>query len=106
MSKKMLFLIYFEMDSSKDPSELLNAFQKIQEANIEPEKWEVKGWYVTPGYWGVAIVETDSVDNLLTNANSWRIALPGIFKVYKCSVAAEVEQYAPNLAKLVRKIKK
>jgi hypothetical protein len=103
----MLFVIYFEFNENKDPAEILDAFQKIQDAKIAEmhEKWDVKGWYVTPDYWGVAIVDTDSVQVHLRSANSWRLALPDIFKLFKTAIAAEVEQYAPNLAKLIRKLR-
>lgn len=101
----MLFIIHFELDPSHDPSDILKMYQKVQEAEIAVEKWETKGWYITPEYWGIAIVETESVEDILTNANAWRIALPGIFKNYNISPAADVAEYAPNLAKLVRKLK-
>lgn len=104
----MLILTYFELNPEKDPSEILDAFQKIEDAKIRDmhEKWETKGWYITPDYWGVSIVETDTVEDALRNANAWRLALPGIFKKFKTCMAAEVEQYAPTLLKLVRKLKK
>ena len=96
------------MNPEKDPSELLDAFQKIEDAKIGDmhEKWENKGWYITPDYWGIAIVESDSVQDHLRNAMAWRLALPGMFTVFKTGLAAEVEQYAPTLLKLVRKFKK
>jgi hypothetical protein len=94
------------MDPSLDPSAILSAFQKIQEAQLESEKWELKGWYITPEYWGVAIVETESANDIAQNANSWRLVLPGIFKKYNISPVLEVEQYAPVLLKLIRKLKK
>lgn len=104
----MLFITYFELNPEKDPSEILDAFQKIQDAKIGDmmEKWEEKGWYITPDYWGVFIVDTDTVEDVLRNSNAWRLALPGIFKKIKTCMAAEVEQYAPILLKLVRKLKK
>ena len=102
----MLFLVYYELNPSLDPSEILNAYQKIQEAEIKQEKWDVKGWYITPEHWGVAIVDTDSVDDVLINANAWRIALPGLFIKYNISPVKEVEESVPILAKLVRKLKK
>jgi hypothetical protein len=102
----MLFLVYFEFDPSIGPADLIDAFQKIQEANIEAEKWKTKSWYVTPEYWGIAVVETDSAVDIAQNANSWRVALPGIFKTYNIAPALDVESYIPIGAKLVRKIKK
>ena len=104
--KHMLFVVYYELDPSMDPSELINAFQKIQEANIEAKSWETKCWYVTPEYWGIAVVETDSAEDFAQNANSWRMALPGIFKTYNAAPALDVESYVPIAAKLARKIKK
>lgn len=38
----MLFVVYYELDPSIDPAAIIDAFQKIQEANIEAEKWDVK----------------------------------------------------------------
>jgi len=102
----MLFLVYYELNPSLDPAEILDAYQKIQEAEIELEKWETKGWYITPEHWGVAIVETESVDDVMKNAYEWRLALPGMFKTYNIAPVAEVEQAVPLLAKMIRKIKK
>ncbi|MFX1590275.1 MAG: DUF3303 domain-containing protein [Promethearchaeota archaeon] len=102
----MLFVVYYELDPSMDPAAIIDAFQKIQEANIEAEKWDTKFWYVTPEYWGVAVVDTNTAEDIAQNANSWRVALPGIFKSYKISPALDVETYVPIAAKLVRKIKK
>ncbi len=102
----MLFIVYFELDPATDPSAIIDAFQRIQEANIEAEKWDVKGWYVTPEYWGIAIVETDTAEDIAQNANAWRFALPGIFKTYNVAPALDVETYVPIAAKLARKIKK
>ncbi|TFG27299.1 MAG: hypothetical protein EU532_07715 [Promethearchaeota archaeon] len=103
----MLIATYFELNPEKSPSEILDAFQKIQDAKIGEmhKKWEVKGWYITPDYWGVSIVDTDTVEDALRNANAWRLALPGIFTVFKTCMAAEVEQYAPTLVQLIRKFK-
>jgi len=102
----MLFIVYYELDPALDPADIINAYQKIQEADIQAEKWEVKGWYITPEYWGVAIVDTDSAEDIAQNANSWRVALPGMFKTYNVSPVLEVEKYVPIGAKLVRKIRK
>ena len=102
----MLFIVYYELDPSLDPADILTAYQKIQEAEIEAEKWDVKGWYITPEHWGVAIVDTDSVDDMMKNAYQWRLALPGIFTTYNISPVSEVEQAIPILAKMMRKINK
>ena len=102
----MLFVVYYELDPSIDPAAIIDAFQKIQEANIEAEKWDVKSWYITPEYWGIAVVDTDSAEDIAQNANSWRVALPGMFKTYNVAPALDVETYVPIAAKLVRKIKK
>ena len=45
------------------------------------------------------------MDDILNDVNAWRMALPGMFKKYNISPVVEVEKYAPNLAKLVRKMK-
>ncbi len=102
----MLFIIYYELDSNLDPADMLTAYQKIQEAEVEFEKWETKGWYITPEDWGVAIVECDSVDDMMKNSYQWKLALPGFFTKYNVSPVAEVEQAVPVLAKMMRKFKK
>ena len=101
----MLFIIYFEIDPSLDPREMLTAYQKIQEAGVELEKWETTGWYMTPEDWGVAIVESDSVDDMMKNVYQWKLALPGFFTKYNVAPVAEVEQAVPILAKMMRKFK-
>ena len=102
----MLFVVYYELDPAMDPSKIIDAFQKIQEAKIEANKWDLKCWYITPEYWGVAVVDTDTAEDVAQNANSWRVALPGMFKTYNIAPALDVETYVPIAAKLVRKIKK
>ena len=102
----MLFIIYYELDPTLDPADMLTAYQKIQEAEVEFEKWETKGWYITPEDWGVAIVECDSVDDMMKNSYQWKLALPGFFTKYNVSPVAEVEQAVPVLAKMMRKFKK
>jgi len=102
----MLFVVYYEFNPNLDPADMLTAYQKIQEAEVELEKWETKGWYITPEDWGVALVETDSVDDMLKNIYQWKLALPGFFTKYNVAPVAEVEQTVPILAKMMRKFKK
>lgn len=102
----MLFIIYYEFDPKLDPRDMLTAYQKIQEAEVEYEKWEVTGWYMTPEDWGVAIVECDSVDDMMKSVYAWKLALPGFFTKYNVAPVAEVEQAIPVLAKMMRKFKK
>jgi hypothetical protein len=101
----MLFIIYYELDPGADPRDILTAYQKIQEAGVELEKWDTKGWYLTPEDWGVAIVESDTVDDMMKNVYQWKLALPGFFKKYNVAPVAEVEQVVPVLAKMMRKFK-
>jgi len=58
----MLFIVYYELNPFLDPTAILDAYQKIQEAETEYEKWETKAWYITPEHWGVAIVENEIFD--------------------------------------------
>jgi len=102
----MLFIIYYELDPSLDPADMLTAYQKIQEAGVELDKWETKGWYMTPEDWGVAIVESDTVDDMMKNVYQWKLALPGFFRKYNVAPVAEVEQAVPMLAKIIRKFRK
>lgn len=102
----MLFIVYYELNPSLDPAQILDAYQKVQEAETEFEKWETKAWYTTPEHWGVAIVETESVDDIMKSAYEWRLALPEMFKTYNIAPVAEVEQAVPILAKLMRKFRK
>ena len=98
----MLFIVYYELNPSLDPAEILTAYQKVQEAETEFEKWETKAWYTTPEHWGVAVVETDSVDDIMKSAYEWRLALPGMFKTYNMGIGM-VLAVSKNKAGVIRR---
>ncbi len=62
-------------------------------------------WYLTPGYWGIAISEAEKAEDITHNINLRRIAKPDIFKSVKVERALETVQLIPQVLKLSRKVK-
>ena len=102
----MLFIVHYEFNPNLNPEDMFTAYQKIAQAEIDLGNSETKSWYITPEHWGVAIIETDSVESMMKNAYMWRVALPGLFKTYNIAPVAEIEEIVPLLAKMMRKINK
>lgn len=103
----MIFISYWELNPDLDPSTIADAAQKLIEAKLYPlANSKQLAWYVSPDYWGITISETDDENALLTDANMWRMAMPGIFKKIKTSVAQDSNKVIPLMLKLKRKISK
>ena len=103
----MIYISYWELDPKLDPSEIADAAQKLINAKMYPLKNSKQiAWYVSPDYWGITITETDSEEDLLSDANMWRMAMPGIFKTIKTSVAQESTKVIPLMLKLKRQLSK
>ncbi len=103
----MIFISYWELNPDLDPSAIADAAQKLISAKLYPQANSKQlAWYVSPDYWGITISETDDEDALLTDANMWRMAMPGIFKTIKTSVAQESTKVVPLMLKLKRKLDK
>ena len=102
----MLFISYWELNESLDPSELADIAQTLMNKGmVPPEGIKQIAWYVSPDYWGITISEAESEVALANDANMWRIARPGVFKSIKTSVGLDVSQVLPVVMKLAKKIK-
>nr|MDO8099957.1 hypothetical protein [Candidatus Njordarchaeota archaeon] len=55
--------------------------------------------------WGVTISEVESEEASATSANMWRIAKPGMFKVFKGTIGMKLEDILPIAMKLAKQIK-
>lgn len=102
----MLFVSYFELNPDFDPSELAEIGQKLLSKKLYPAPGVKQlAWYLTPGYWGIAVSEAETAEDITNNINLWRIAKPGIFKSIKVEPALETVQLIPQVLKLSRKLK-
>lgn len=103
----MIFISYWELNDSFDPSELAGVAQTL----ISKKIWPAEGvkeiaWYASASdNWGITIVEADNEEQVVENANMWRIAKPGIFKLTKTTPGIEIAKMLPVLMKLGKKIK-
>lgn len=59
----------------------------------------------TSDYWGMTISEVESEEASATSANMWRIAKPGMFKVFKGTIGMKLEDILPIAMKLAKQIK-
>ena len=100
----MKFVAYFELNESASPADIMKAWEKIQKAEIEMDDLEVTNWMITAEYWGIAIIESKSADQVINNFATWRTVLPGIYKTVKCAPAMLVEEYGPKLLELLGKL--
>ncbi len=102
----MRFITYFELNPDFDPSELASVGMELMEKKLYPAKGvETLSWYISTGYWGIAVSEADSVEALMNNVNAWRIAKPGIFRIFKVAPAMEARELIPKVVNLARKVK-
>lgn len=102
----MIFISYWELNESFDPSELSDVVQTMMNKNMVPaEGVKQLAWYVSPDYWGLSVEEAESEEALLKNSAMWRIVKPGIFKSIKTSVGLDVAKTLPVLMKLAKQIK-
>ncbi len=103
----MIFISYWELNPDVDPSKLADAAEKLIKAKMYPlEKSKQLAWYVSPDYWGITVTETDDETALLSDANMWRMAMPGIFKTIKSSVAQDPGKVIPLMLKLKGQLSK
>ena len=102
----MIFISYFELNPDFEPSELAEIGQNLMSKKLFPAPGiEQLAWYLTPGYWGIAISKAEKAEDIANNINMWRIAKPGIFKSIKIEPALETKELIPIMLKLARKIK-
>lgn len=101
----MIFVTYWELNTDFDPSELAEIAQKILSKGLWPSPGiKTLAWYITPEYWGITVAEAESEEALMKDANLWRIAKPGIFKVLKSSPAMKTEEVLPLMVQLKKKL--
>ena len=103
----MLFITYWELNPDFDPSDLGGVAQKLISKKLYPaEGVKEIGWYASVSdYWGVTIVEAETEEQMVNNAQMWRIAMPGIFKSIKTTPGIEIMKLLPILSKLAKQIK-
>ncbi len=102
----MIFISYWELNESLDPSELADIVQTLMNKKLVPaEGIKQLAWYVSPDYWGITVTEAESEEALVNDSAMWRIVKPGVFKSIKTSVGLEVSKVLPIMMKLAKKIK-
>lgn len=102
----MIFMTYWELNPSFDPSELAEVAQKILNKKLFPiEGVKQIAWYIsTSDYWGISIDEVQTEEQLVEDINVWRLAKPGLFKKTKISPAMETAKMLPIMMKLKKKL--
>ena len=90
----MLFVIHYEIESNVDLAE----FARDSVAIAKEEK--VICWYMTPGCWGVFIVDFDDEEEAIDMIYRLKKVLPGAFKTITCSLAIRADKLAELAEKL------
>jgi hypothetical protein len=103
----MLILTYFELNPDLDPSEIAQVGATlIKKGMVGIPGQKMLAWYITTGYWGFVLTEMDNETTAMKATNAWRIAKPGIFKVWKTGPAMKSEEAIPMLMKMGEEFKK
>ncbi len=101
----MLFIAYWELNPDIDPVKIAKRVAEIVEKGLWPPKGaKVLGWYFTPEHWGISIMEYENAETAMESFNTWRIALPGIFKYVRISPAMSTRETVSLLLKLEKKL--
>jgi hypothetical protein len=103
----MIVMVYWELNPDLDPSEIANVAQKLISKGLYPsEGVKTVAWYVSAGdYWGINIDEVENEAAYVANVNQYRMLKPGMFKVFKSTIAMKAEDVIPLVAKLSKQIK-
>jgi hypothetical protein len=100
---KVLFLAYWELNPNFNPVDLAELGSRLGQVDIEGT--EMIGWYITADGWGVSISKAESEAAFMKGVYMWRIAMPGIFKEFKSSVAMETINLIPEIMELAKEMK-
>lgn len=100
------YISYWELNPDLDPSEIADVAQKIISRGLYPaEGVKELAWYVSTDYWGVSISEAESEEAIMNEVNMWRIAKPGMIRVFKSAIAMKSADAIPLMVKLAKKVK-
>lgn len=104
---KMIVMVYWELNPDLDPTEIVNVAQKLVSKGLYPSKGvKTIAWYVSVGdYWGINIDEVENEAAYLANVQQYRMLKPGIFKVFKSTLAVKAEDAMPLISRLAKQIK-
>lgn len=104
----MKYLFYFEINEGLKPSEVVTAAQKLLSIKwdgvADVDDYETSNWLITPGNWGILMVETSSIKNIIGAVNMWREIAPGFFKTVKWEPAMPAEEAMPLLMQVAAKV--
>ena len=101
----MLYITYWEISEKVDPSEIAKLGMKMSELN-DIEGAETVSWIVTPDYWGISLMKVESEEAAFRVVTRWRVAMPGIFKKWKGSLAMEVADSLPLIMSVAKELGK
>ena len=87
----MLYLSYWELSEKMNPAELANLGNKLAQLD-EIEGVEILKWIITPDFWGISLMNVESVEAAFKAVTRWRVGMPGIFKKWKAGLAMEVPE--------------
>jgi len=98
--------MYWELNEDISGTARLKAVEKLKSAGLfPPENIDVVRFDVTPDYWGITLLNADTVADVSDFINMWRTACPGIFKMTKVSLARPVQESLASASELIKKIK-
>lgn len=89
----MLFLAYWKVNEGTAIEERMEAAQVIADRKLYPlsSLKSVQTW-MTPGGWGMSLIDADSVKDVHMTFAVWRAALPGIFTAVDVSPCSPLEE--------------
>jgi len=101
----MLFLTYWELNEDIPAQERIAAAKKLTSSGYFPAK-EIKllRWDLTPDNWGIVLIEADNALAVTHALNSWRMALPGTFKLTKTAPAVPMIEGMPAFQKTLEEV--
>ena len=89
-------MTYFEHNEDLSEAERLGGAGKIMEKSLfPPEGVNVISWLSSPDFWGVVVLEADTVEQVIRAIGVWRAAVPGFFKLTRTAPAISVQDIIP-----------
>ncbi len=102
----MKVVAYWELNPDMDASDIAKTAETLIKKGLYPAKGvKQTAFYLTTDHWGITINDVENEEAAITNVNTWRIAKPGIFKLYKLAVAMEAKDAIPVVLALSKRIK-
>ena len=96
MENKMLFLWYWELNEDIPLEERLQVAKDLMSSGLfPPEGVNILRFDITPGNWGITVLEADNAADVFRAISIWRAAKGGFFTTVKVSPALPVKDAMP-----------